>query len=302
MAANGNGNGNGTTAVVAAPKRDAVVLVENYKEKMLAALPTQIGAERFYSIALAVANSSDLSECSPASILMAIYGCARLGLTPDPALGHVYVLPRKKRAEVQVGYRGYMELAGRSRAIAAVHAEVVFSNDEFDEDKGSNRRITHRPWYIVGAVEAGEPRFAYVTWRDLRSDTIEHHVITSARVDRARKTSQSAGSSYSPWNNDPIAMWKKTAVIDASKSWPLSPELAQAVAWDEQAERGEPQVLPADGLKVENVASKSRLRTLNDEPPPTPPANNNGNGHGSDGPDEEELARIHAEEEAMARG
>lgn len=298
MAGNGNGNGNGTatTAVTAPAKRPAVELVENYKEKMLAALPSQIGADRFYSIALAVANSADLSECAPVSILMAIYGCARLGLTPDPALGHVYVLPRKKRAEVQVGYRGYMELAGRSRSIAAIHAEVVFTNDDFDEDKGTARKITHRPWYIVGATEPGEPRFAYVTWRDLRSDTMEHHVITASRVDRARKTSQSAGSSYSPWNNDPIAMWKKTAVIDASKSWPLSPELAQAVAWDEQTERGEAQTMPVD-LKVENVASKSRLRTLADPQPPTV------DDERDDQMSEEEMARIQAQEaEEMARG
>jgi len=63
------------------------------------------------------------------------------------------------------------------------------------------------------------------------------------RIERAKEASKSTDSEYSPWNTDPAAMWLKTGIVDASRFWPLSPEMAQAVQWDEQADRGERQTV-----------------------------------------------------------
>lgn len=239
-------------------KTQAATMLAECLPAMIKAYPSDSEAkrERFAQIATTIANSSELSGCQPKSVMMSIYGCMKLGLVPDPSLGHVYILPQKIKgvayAQIRVGYRGYIELAGRSNVIAAVHAQVVYNGDEFDEDLGTERRIVHRPWYVSGPddIEPGIMRLAYVTWRDLRSGTTEHHVVTRQRIKRAKDASQSSGSSYSPWNKDEAAMWRKTAIIDASKMWPLTAEIADAVHMDEQADLGRVQIIDAPEMSL----------------------------------------------------
>lgn len=249
--------------------QNAVQIIESRRDALMTSLPDHIGRDRFYQIAVGVANSADLRDCAPSSVALAIWGCARLGLVPDPALGHVYVLPRYVKklggrvAQIQVGYRGYIELARRSRRIAAVHAEVVHANDQVQVHYGTNRRIEHRPWFDLSATEAGEPMYAYCTWLDVDSGSHEFRIAHKARIQRAMDTSESAGSDYSPWKRDPLAMWRKTACIEASKVWPLTAELAQAVQWDEQAERGE-QVIDAPPTVAGAIEAGDEQLTLSD--------------------------------------
>jgi len=209
---------------------------------------------RFAQIALSIANRSDLAGCTPTSVVMAIYGCAKLGLVPDDQLGNVYILPQRKKGELQaqirVGYRGYAELARRSNLIAALHAEIVYGNDHYEEVLGTERKVIHRRWDVEGHTQPGEAKFVYVTWYEKGSDTTEFHRIGRERIERARKASKTAGKTFSPWDSDELAMWKKTAVLDASKLWPLSPELADAVAWDEEADRGATQSIDVPGMTI----------------------------------------------------
>ena len=129
-------------------KRDqAVKHLDDGRARILAALPSFIDADRFYEISInLVRSSTDLSKCTPASISMAIYGCARLGLMPDPALGHVYVVPFGEIATVIPGYMGFMELARRSSKIGAIHTELVRKDDDFRywvDEHGPH--LTHEP-------------------------------------------------------------------------------------------------------------------------------------------------------------
>ncbi len=246
----------------------ALTTLNAKRDHILQAVPEIVGHERFWNIATSVAASPNLNGCSPVSIVMAVYGCAKLGLVPDPALGHVYIIPRKLKdarvAQVQIGYRGYIELAMRSRRIAAVHAEVVYANDRFEVCKGTNRHIVHTEWDMLGHSNAGDLRAAYVTWLDLTSNTVEFHRIGRARVDRAKKSSQTVGKSFSPWKSDEPAMWRKTACIDASKLWPLTPELAMAVEFDRRADAGEPQVIVDDFQVIEQGAPAKETDPLDE--------------------------------------
>lgn len=268
------------------PTKPAAIMLEKSLPAMIKAYPSDNEAkrERFAQIAMTIANSVELKDCQDKSVVMAIYGCMKLGLVPDPSLGHVYIIPRwfKKLkctlAQIQIGYRGYIELANRSQAIAETHSTIVYERDEFDEDLGTNRRVIHRPWYVKGESEPGEMRLAYVTWRDLRSGNVQHHVVTKNRIDRAREMSQSANSKFpqfSPWNKDEPAMWRKTAIIDASKMWPLTTEIADAVALDEQADLGRVQIIDAHQLPMPGdidpeTGDDPLLLDAEVEPTPTP--------------------------------
>lgn len=223
----------------------AVALIEKTEDRIMQMIPAAIDRDRFIANALSIAKLPAMSKCQPGSVALTIVGAARLGLDLDPSLGWAYIVPRKGVATLQIGYRGYTELANRSRQIAAIHAEVVYANDDYRVLRGTKRGIEHITADDLG-VERGDARAAYCTWLDLRSNTVEFHTVTLDRINRAKAASDSASKSYSPWHSDPEAMVKKTAIRDASRYWPLTPEMAKAVRWDEQAERGEMQTIRVD--------------------------------------------------------
>jgi recombinational DNA repair protein RecT len=135
-----------------------------------------------------------------------------------------------------------VELARRSREIAGIHAEVVYEGEKFNVSLGTKRAIEHEPWYLVAGAEPGKIILAYATWVDVATGHTEFHVCARDRLNRAKDAAQTD----MVWRSDPAAMCRKTAIIDASRFWTLSPEAQQAVAWEEQAERGEAQTLPTD--------------------------------------------------------
>lgn len=208
-------------------------------QSILRVLPDHIDRKRFEGLCISVAKNrmllSNIRE--PASLLFALYGCARLGLTPNDELGQAYIVPYKGAAQLQIGYQGYIHLARRSGG-TAIHAEVIYQNDEFDELLGTERKLHHRAYDVIGLPEPGEIIGAYVTWMERGNPLPQFHRIGADRLARAREASQTASKSFSPWKSDPAAMSRKTAVRDAKHKLPLSPDLLTAIQFDEEAERG----------------------------------------------------------------
>lgn len=195
--------------------------------------PSKHTQARFRQIAIALANSTDLAKLDPTSVVMAIYGCAKLGLVPDPVLGHVYIVPFKGKATVIPGYRGLIELARRSSAVGAVHTGIVYQGEKFERWVDENGpHIKHVPTDTIGDRDI-QGVYCIADLGD-RGKQIEY--MSAAEIRRI-----STGSPV--WKAHPEEMCRKTVVRRASKYWPLSPELASAVRWDEQAEAGEKQTI-----------------------------------------------------------
>lgn len=261
------------TQQVLARRAPAYLLLNERIASVEAALPSVVSldAKQYCATALEIAGSRDLENCTPLSVVRAIFGAAKLGLSLNKTLGQAFIVPRKIKgtpmACLQVGYLGWLELTYRSKRIAAVHAEVVFENDEFDEQLGSDRKLIHRRWDIIGASSSGALRLAYCSWYDVLSKKQEFHRVSIDRIKRARNTAQTDMI----WKADEVAMWKKTAIHDAHRLWPLTPELALAGRIEDQAERDEQQDLP----KVEgepNEAPAEQKSELDDYTDPAPPS------------------------------
>lgn len=237
------------------PTNDGSRLLLKKLDRMMSALPTEseLTRTRFAQISLAMANSGKLANCEPNSVVNSIYGCARLGLIPDPPLGQIYVVPRNIKgvptAQIIVGYRGYIELAHRSGEYAGISAEVVYQNDFLDVSYGTERVIKHTSWWLLDKDKSsGELWAAYATAHH-KTGYVQFRVMSRSDVLKHRKASESKDSQYSPWVKWEEAMWRKTAVIDLSKYLRLSAEFNMAVRWEEQAERGEVQTIHGTDLE-----------------------------------------------------
>ena len=195
--------------------------------------------------------------CTRESLVAAVLQVFELGLSPVAALGHAYFVPFQTRrgllCQLIIGYRGLIELARRSGTLATTpRAEVVRRGDYFRYSLGLNPQLEHIPADVlqfegpdkVAAVRhalAGQPAdgkliAAYAVVSPKHGDK-EFRVVTQEFINRIKKSSRGSGDPDSPWRNWEDQMWAKTAIRQALKFVPLSPEdrLAKALDIDESA-------------------------------------------------------------------
>ena len=247
-------------------------------DSLVKLLPRQVDPARFTAFALAIMRSPDLRECTEQSKMLALSDCAKMGLFPDPNLGHVYLVPFnnkyreaggdvwRKEVTVIIGYQGMIELARRSKMITAVHSFIVREGDEFthwiDED---GPHVRHVP-----ELDISKPISHAYCIAKLTSGEKQIEVMPIAEVEKHRARSKAKDSG--PWKTDYPAMVRKTPIRVGRKFWPQSPELAFAGALDDVAddlyERKHVDNVAAGAL---STAPTGRLDTRPDPQPPVEP-------------------------------
>jgi recombination protein RecT len=212
-------------------------LFEKNKGELEAALPRHLTADRMLRIVMTeVRKNPDLLDCDKRSLFGAVIQSAQLGLEPGSALGHAYLIPfwngKKKIREVQFmpGYRGYIDLVGRSGRVSHIVARVVREGDQFDWRYGIEERLEHIP-----EGDEGELTHVYAI-AFLKDGGHSFEVLTRNQVDAIRKRSKASDSG--PWVTDYDEMARKSAVRKLFKYLPVSIEIQRAVGLDDMAEAG----------------------------------------------------------------
>lgn len=205
-------------------------------------LPKQFDSERFMRIALSeVRKNPQLSKCSIESVAGAVMQSAMLGLEPG-LHGHAYLVPRwngktkQLEAEFQIGYKGYMDLGHRTGKIAYITAEVVYEDDHFEFEFGSNQRLVHVP--NIDSDKYGDPQHAkkYYMFIKFKDASEQFKVMTKKQAtkrmaDHAPKNKQ--GAIVGPWQTDFDAMALKTVIRDGFKTVQISTDFQENIARDE---------------------------------------------------------------------
>lgn len=202
-------------------------LVEKYTVELGKALPSHMNAERIVRIALTTMNlNPKLYGCEPMSFLGALFQSAQLGLEPNVE-GQAYIIPYGKKAQFQIGYKGYVELFYRHESALSLQMETVCENDNFKFDLGNNS-IEHT--YDL-KKERGDA-YAYYAKAYLKGGAFVLKVMTKDEcLKHGKQHSKTFGNG--PWKTDRDAMCKKTVLIQLMKLLPKSIEIQKAVAMDE---------------------------------------------------------------------
>ena len=219
----------------------------NVRKALTDLLPNNIDPNRFARIAMSsLRRNPALLQCNPPSFLSALLQSATLGLEPDTALGHSYLIPYGKEATLIVGYEGYIDLAYRSGVVTSIHANVVREDDDFDWGEGSEPFVKHKPKAVPQSYTQG--RQIYMSGRDVTHAYAiarllggGHVQVVMMKQELDAIKSRSRASHDGPWVTDPIAMYKKTAIRQLRKFLPMSPQaraLHVAAGLDEQADAG----------------------------------------------------------------
>ena len=90
-------------------------------------------------ITSAVATNQALQECDAGSILSGALLGEALNLSPSPQLGQYYLVPFNEKAQFQLGYKGYIQLAIRSGQykklnVLAIKEGELISYDALNEE------------------------------------------------------------------------------------------------------------------------------------------------------------------------
>lgn len=242
---------------------------EDRMQTFLDLLETPAAVERFKAVALhAIVSDRDrIGTCEPLSIIEAVRESAVLGLMPTGLLGEAWIIPYGKLAKLQVGYRGYLKLIRNSGQVAAVDAQIVYMNDYFDVQFGTDPRIVHKP-LLFGekneqgkyVAERGGYRGAYA-WARLKTGELIAEWMPWEDIEAIRKRSPSVmAGRKSPWDTDYGEMMRKTPVRRMQKRLPQSPQMERLMMYDNELDNSERRELEGPQpkqLNARNAAVKA---------------------------------------------
>ena len=221
--------------------------------RMAEVLPKHMDMNRMSRIALTtIRTNPKLLECAVPSLMGAVMQAVQLGLEPG-LLGHCYILPYKREATFIIGYKGMIDLARRSGHIQSIYAHAVHENDEFEYELGLHPKLEHKPSHGDRGAFIGAYAVAH-----FKDGGYQMEFMPKSEIEKRRKRSASANSSYSPWSSDYEEMAKKTVVRYMFKYLPISIEV-QTQAQDEVVRKDiteEPEFIEVDSIEGEQVITE----------------------------------------------
>lgn len=204
------------------------------RDQIAQVLPKHCDADRMARIALtAITRTPDLAKCDQPSFFRCLMDLSQWGLEPDGRHAHLIPFKNRKRDVIEcqliLDYKGIVALAYRSGQVASIHADVICEEDDFAYDIG--QVVRHRVDFRKprGAVYAA---YAIVKMHD---GAIQCEVMTRDEIEQIRARSKSATSG--PWVTDWNEMAKKTVFRRLSKWLPLSAEVYDAFAYEDEQPR-----------------------------------------------------------------
>ncbi len=158
---------------------------------------------------------------NPSSLQNAIINVAAIGISLNPANKHAYIVPRDGMACLDISYMGLMHLAVKSGSIEWGQAKLVYSNDDY-----KNSGIDKAPIHVQQTFgDKGHIIGAYCTVK-LKSGDFLTEEMDMAAIEKVKSKSKAANG---PWKTFPEEMIRKTVVKRASKYWPSSDQISEAI-------------------------------------------------------------------------
>ncbi len=190
--------------------------------------------DRFEQIVIqSIYRNPDIQKASLASLLDAVRVSATLKLEPTGILGEGYLIRYGNDAQFEAGYRGLMKLARRSGQVSAVDSQIVYVNDDFAIQQGSEPRIDHRP-LLDGDRGAFRGAYAYAR---LSTGELITEWMRDADIQAVRKSSRNGTGTSSPWVNHFGEMARKTVLKRLMKRLPLGTDAEMALRVEAEADQ-----------------------------------------------------------------
>jgi phage RecT family recombinase len=232
-----------TTSVATTAKPTAFELeLQQYEPQLRSALPSHIPIERFKRTFVTAINANpDLARLDRRSLFTALVKCAQDGLLPDGREAALVAFGGKATYLPMVA--GYIKRMRNSGDLAAISANVVYSNDVFTLELGDEERVKHTP--AIG--ERGKPLGAYAIAK-LKSGEVQREWMSIADIEAVRKVSRASGNG--PWVQWWEQMARKSVIKRLAKYLPMTADVADLIQRDDEGEQPAALAVPKTRLAV----------------------------------------------------
>lgn len=220
---------NTNTAVATKPveKVESLIRSDKFNQEVCKALPKHLPPDRFVrSVLVAIQKTPKLRNCSVDSIFSACLQLSALGLEANGRSAHL--IPYGNECRPMVDYKGLVEMAYRSGDVLSIHADLICENDIFEYNLGEIRSHV-----IDWKAPRGEAYAVYALAR-MKSGVVASAVMSKDEVETIRKASP--GGNGDIWRKHWGEMAKKTVFKRLSKWLPLSADIRDAAAIDDDIE------------------------------------------------------------------
>lgn len=210
-------------------------------QELAPTLPSHISPERFQRTVMTAINLNvDLLRADRRSLFNACAKAASDGLLPDGREGALVIFNTKskdsgwvKQVQWMPMVAGIIKKARQSGEISVLGARIVYQN-EIDQNRFVHKvvdgipKVDHDP-ILYGDRGAPVLVYSFVRFKDGTTDFEFLHADDVAKI---RAVSRSAEKG--PWKDWPDEMWKKSAIRRHAKRLPVSSELFDTIARDDE--------------------------------------------------------------------
>lgn len=221
------------------PKFSLAIQSEGYKKLINNTLGDPKRSAKFIAaISSAVATNSSLQQCDAGSILSGALLGEALNLSPSPQLGQYYLVPFKDKAQFQLGYKGYIQLAIRSGQYKDIDVIEVREGEYLGRDKTTGK---HQFEFIEDEVEReNKPIIGYMAYFEYLNgfyknlywpkEKMQKHAL---EYSQAYASDIKKGTNYSFWSKDFDGMAFKTMLRQLISKWGImSIDMQEAITKD----------------------------------------------------------------------
>ena len=200
-------------------------------------------ASTFASSVIQISQSNNmLKNAEPTSIVNAAITSATLNLPLNNNLGYAYIIPFNEKqkdgsylvkAQFQIGYKGFLQLAQRSGVFKTVNSSEVKQGEIENIDRLTGE-ITFN-WNQDNEARKKLQTIGYIAYFSLTNGFEKSMYMTIEELNKhGKKFSQTFKKGFGLWSDDFDAMAKKTVLkLLLSKYAPLSIDMQQAVLKDQ---------------------------------------------------------------------
>ena len=193
-------------------------------------------APQFISSLINVVNSNtELKEVDQNSVIAAALVAAALDLPINQNFGYMYLVPYKGKAQPQMGYKGYIQLAQRSGQYLHLNAISVYE-DEFEGWNPLTEELKYEPNFHDRSKD--EKPVGYVGYFKLQNGFEKTVYWTREQIDQHRQKFSKMSGKQKPtgvWATEFDAMALKTVLRNLIGKWgPMTVDMQTAYNADEE--------------------------------------------------------------------
>ncbi|WP_225739512.1 recombinase RecT [Chlorobium phaeovibrioides] len=179
-----------------------------------------------------VSNDKVLQECSPKDLIREAFKAATLKLPINKGLGFAWIVPFREKGvpkpQMQIGYKGYIQLAQRTAQYRYINADIVYEGELKKADK------------LTGEIDlngeaTGDKVIGYFAHIETTNGFRKTLYMTKAQIEsHAKRYSKSFSQGFSPWKTNFDEMAMKTVINALLKRYGiLSVEMLGAFQGDD---------------------------------------------------------------------